>query len=100
MCGWIWICHEDFQAPLDVLNQAEIAAVNRGAVEALWNVAKHSKASNLYVESRRVSRTLIVCTRDNGCAFDPQKPPSGMDLQYIGQRTEEVDASLDTISTP
>ncbi len=92
--------HEDLRAPLDVLSQAEVAVVNRVVVEAFWNVAKHSKASNLYVESRRVGSVLIVRIRDDGRGFDLEKPSSGMGLQYIRQRAGEVGALLDVISSP
>ena len=92
--------HEDLQATLDVLAQDEVAAVNRVVVEAFWNVAKHSKARNLYLESRRVGRVLIVRVRDDGRGFDPEKPSSGMGLQYLRLRAAEVGASLDVISSP
>ena len=92
--------HEDLREPLDVLNKAEVAAVNRVVIEAFWNVAKHSKAGNLYLESRRVGNVLIVRIRDDGRGFDPRKPSSGMGLQYIRQRAGEVGATLDVISNP
>jgi signal transduction histidine kinase len=92
--------HEDLQAPLDVLTQEEVATVNRVVVEAFWNVAKHSKARNLYLESRRVGRVLLVRVRDDGRGFDPEKSSSGMGLQYIRLRAAEVGASLDVISSP
>ena len=91
---------EDLRAPLDVLAQDEVAAVNRVVVEAFWNVAKHSKARNLYLESRRVGRVLIIRVRDDGRGFDPEKPSSGMGLQYIRLRAAEVGATLDVISSP
>lgn len=90
---------EDLQAPLDVLSQDEVAGVNRVVVEAFWNVAKHSRARNLYLESRRVGRVLIIRVRDDGRGFDPGKSSSGMGLQYI-QRAAEVGATLDVISGP
>lgn len=92
--------HEDFQAPLDALNAAEIAVVYRIAVEAFWNVAKHARARNMYLESRRVGRTLILRIRDDGRGFDAEKPPPGMGLAYMRQRAAEVGAKLDVISTP
>ena len=62
--------HDDLQAPLEVLNPAETAALIRVAVEAFWNVAKHSGASNMYLESRQVSSVLIIRIRDDGRGFD------------------------------
>jgi signal transduction histidine kinase len=92
--------HDDLQAPLEALNPAEAAALNRIAVEAFWNVAKHSRANNIYLESRRVGSVLIVRIRDDGCGFDTTNPQPGLGLSYMRQRTAEVNADLDVISTP
>jgi signal transduction histidine kinase len=92
--------HDDLQAPLEVLNPAETAALIRVAVEAFWNVAKHSGASNMYLESRQVSSVLIIRIRDDGRGFDIENPPPGLGLRYMRRRTREVGADLDLISTP
>ena len=92
--------HDNLQASLEGLDQAEIAVFIRVFVEACWNVAKHSGASNLYLESRQVGSLLIIRIRDDGRGFDTGDPPSGMGLQYMRQRAREVDAELDVISTP
>ena len=92
--------HDDLQAPLEVLNPAETAALIRVAVEAFWNVAKHSGASNMYLESRQVSSVLIIRIRDDGRGFDTENPPPGLGLRYMRRRTREVGADLDVISTP
>jgi signal transduction histidine kinase len=92
--------HDDIQASLEVLNQAETAALLRVFVEAYWNVAKHSGASNMYLESRRVGSVLIVRVRDDGRGFDRAEPPPGLGLEYMRRRAGEVGADLDVISTP
>ena len=92
--------HDDLQASLEALNPAEAAALNRTAVEAFWNVAKHSRANNMYLESRQVGSVLIVRIRDDGCGFDTTNPHPGLGLRYMRQRTAEVNADLDVISTP
>jgi signal transduction histidine kinase len=91
--------HDDLQASLEALNPAEAAALNRVAVEAFWNVAKHSRANNMYLESRQVGSVLIVRIRDDGRGFDTNDPQPGLGLQYMRQRTAEVSADLDVIST-
>jgi signal transduction histidine kinase len=91
--------HDDLQASLEALNPAEAAALNRVAVEAFWNVAKHSRANNMYLESRQVGSMLIVRIRDDGRGFDTNDPQTGLGLQYMRQRTAEVSADLDVIST-
>jgi len=90
--------HEDLQAPLESLSPMEIAAVYRFAVEAFWNVAKHSYADNMRLESRRVGDLLIVRVRDDGRGFDPADPPPGMGLDYLHERAREVGAEFDVIS--
>jgi signal transduction histidine kinase len=92
--------HHDLQAPLETLNPAEAAALNRIAIEAFWNVAKHSHADNMYLESRQVGSLLIVRIRDDGRGFDTNNPHPGLGLRYMRQRTAEVNADLDVISTP
>jgi signal transduction histidine kinase len=92
--------HDDLQAPLEALKPAEAAALNRIAVEAFWNVAKHSHANNMYLESRQVGSVLIVRIRDDGRGFDTTNPQPGLGLRYMRQRTAEVNADLDVISTP
>lgn len=92
--------HEDLQAPLEVLSPIELAAVYRIIVEAFWNVAKHSGARNMYLESRRLGDLLLLRVRDDGRGFDPANPPPGMGLRYVRGRAREVGAGLDVISAP
>lgn len=92
--------HEDLQAPLDGLSAMEIAAVYRFLVEAFWNVAKHSGAGSMRLESRRVGDLLLVRVRDDGQGFDPTNPPPGLGLGYMRQRASEVGANFDAISAP
>jgi signal transduction histidine kinase len=92
--------HDDIQASLEVLNPAEIAALLRVFVEAFWNVAKHSGASNIYLESRRVGSVLIIRVRDDGHGFDRGRLPQGLGLEYMRRRAAEVGADLDVIATP
>ena len=90
--------HEDLQAPLEELSPMEMAAFYRFAVEAFWNVAKHSYADNMHLESRRVGDLLIVRVRDDGRGFDPSDHPPGMGLDYLRERAREAGADFDVIS--
>ena len=92
--------HEDLQAPLDNLSPMKIAAVYRFLIEAFWNVAKHSGAGNMYLESRLVGDLLLVRVRDDGRGFDTANPPPGLGLDYMRQRAREVGADFDAISAP
>ncbi len=78
----------------------EISAAQRVFVEASWNVAKHSGARNLWLETRKVGDVVIVRTRDDGRGFDPSDPPPGLGLRYMRRRAAEVGAELDVISAP
>jgi len=93
-------CHRDLQSPLEGLDDEELEAVNRISVEAFWNVARHSRARNLYFETRRVGRVLIVRIRDDGRGFDTGDHTSGMGLLLMRRRAREVGADLDVISKP
>lgn len=90
--------HEDLQAPLEELDEDEIDVVYRVVVEAFWNVAKHSGARNLRLESRRVGSVFIVRVRDDGNGFDAKNPPPGLGLGYMRRRAAEAGAKLDVIS--
>ena len=92
--------HEDFWVPFEVLSPGEVAAAQRVFVEASWNVAKHSGARNLWLETRRVGDVIIVRTRDDGRGFNLSDPPPGLGLRYMRRRAAEVEADLDVISAP
>ena len=92
--------HADLRVPLESLNPKESAAANRFATEAFWNVAKHSGARNLYLESRQVGGVLLLRVRDDGRGFDPSKPNPGLGLKFLRQRAREAGANLDVISRP
>lgn len=92
--------HEDLRTPLNVLSPAEFAAAYRVVVEAFWNVAKHSGARNMYLESRQVGSVVIVRVRDDGRGFEPEDSRPGMGLRYLRRRAREVGAELDIISAP
>lgn len=92
--------HDDLQASLAGLSPAQIATVTRIIVESFWNVAKHSGARNMYLESRKVGTLLIIRIRDDGRGFDQDNPPPGLGLEYMRRRAAEVGASLDVISVP
>jgi signal transduction histidine kinase len=92
--------HEDLQVPLEALGALELAAVYRAVVEAFWNVAKHSGARIMYLESRRMGNLLLLRFRDDGRSFDPSNPPPGMGLRYLRERAGAVGARLDAISAP
>ena len=92
--------HEDFKVPLESLRPAELGAFNRISIEAGWNVAKHSGARNMYLESRKIGDVSLFRIRDDGRGFDPKDPPPSLGLDYMRRRAAEAGAELDVISAP
>ena len=92
--------HIDLQAPLETLTNAEISVANRVFIEATWNVAKHSGAGNLWLESRRSGPVYTLRIRDDGCGFSSERNADGMGLGFMGSRAEEIGAELEIASKP
>lgn len=72
--------------------------------EALTNVRKHAKASNVTVEIRRSGQMLRVSVEDDGIGFDPASRHRG-DLPRFGlttmkERAESTGATLSIDSAP
>ena len=92
--------HVDLQAPLESLTNAEISVANRVFIEATWNVAKHSGARNLWLESRRSGPVYTIRIRDDGCGFSSEDIADGMGLGFMGSRAGEIGAELEIASEP
>ena len=92
--------HVDLQAPLETLTNAEISVANRVFIEASWNVAKHSGARNLWLESRRAGPVYVLRIRDDGCGFSSERNADGMGLGFMGSRAGEIGAELEIASEP
>jgi signal transduction histidine kinase len=65
--------------------------------EALSNVVKHAKASEVEVSLVRQDGTLGLVIRDDGCGFDPDRP-RGLGLTGLSDRLDTVGGSV-TISS-
>lgn len=92
--------HQDLRADCGTLDTTRRAAAYRIAAEALWNAAKHSRASNVWLESRKVGRVLLLRVRDDGRGFDPTSPTPGVGLSLMRSRAEEAGGTLDIFSSP
>jgi signal transduction histidine kinase len=90
----------DLAAPLEALTREEVAAAHRIVIEACWNVAKHSGAKSMWMESRREEAALVLEVRDDGRGFDPEEAEEGegMGLSFARSRAEEVGAALKVTS--
>ncbi len=77
-------------------------AIYRICQEALNNIAKHAKASQVEIELRQDPGKLALHIRDNGCGFvTGEMPPSGhYGLEMMRERAEAVGAALTITSRP
>jgi len=75
--------------------------VYRIAQEAVTNVAKHARARNVWLSTRRASRHFTLSVRDDGCGFDPTSVLSdpddrvGIGLFGMKERASLVGGSVD-----
>jgi signal transduction histidine kinase len=92
--------HEDLRAPLSELHPGELAAAYRIASEALWNAAKHSKATNIWLESRKIGSVFLIKVRDDGHGFRAEDPHAGLGLSLMKARAREAGGTLEVISKP
>jgi PAS domain S-box-containing protein len=69
------------------LKPAAEEALYRIAQEALHNVVKHAKATEVEIALGVQDECAALCVKDNGVGFDPTKVPAGhMGLGTMGQR--------------
>jgi PAS domain S-box-containing protein len=78
--------------------EAEIALF-RVAQEALTNIAKHARATEVTISFEPGPEKLIMVVSDNGSGFDPAAPPLSYDTPHLGlpsmrERAESVGARL------
>lgn len=69
-------------------------------LEALNNVAKYARASDVVVELRRDGDELAFEVRDDGVGFDPGTVARGTGLQGMADRVEAIGGALEVHSTP
>jgi len=70
--------------------------------EALNNIAKHAKASQVEIKLKQDGAMIDLLIRDDGQGFDPQELPSGghYGLSMMRERAEVVGAQLSITSQP
>ncbi len=76
-------------------------AFYRVCQEALFNVAKHSKAKNVEIILKQEGDTINLSIVDDGLGFDPdQSIPGHFGVNMMRERAEAVGAKLSIISKP
>lgn len=93
-------CKLNYIAPS--LDNRKSLCLYRVLQEALANVAKHSHASRVSVETKIVKNELVLEVRDDGKGFDVEKAEleSGLGLLSMRERLNVVEGHLSIISGP
>jgi signal transduction histidine kinase len=81
---------------------AEVQTVfYRVCQEALYNIAKHAKASRVEIDLQQDGAELMLRIHDNGRGFDQnQTTPGHYGLQMMQERADNVGAQLTLMSQP
>ena len=74
--------------------------ISMAVKEAVHNVIKHARASQLTVDVTFSEMLLTVCVQDDGCGFDVVGSTSGNGLVNMKRRLEDMDGSFLIESQP
>jgi PAS domain S-box-containing protein len=72
----------------------------RVAQEAINNIIKHSRASEVYIRLDTTTDSFDLSIQDNGVGMDTEKTTGGIGLEMMHERTESIGAMLEIISSP
>jgi signal transduction histidine kinase len=96
-------CRIDFPEELPALTISSDTRHNLflAAKEALNNVAKHAKATEVWLRATMADDTLRLMIQDNGCGFTQAAGGfAGNGLRNLKQRLAEIGGTCDAASTP
>lgn len=68
--------------------------------EAMHNCARHSNATQVWMNLSADPEWIEVSIRDNGCGFDPEAKRSGWGVDSMRKRAEELGGKMDLQSEP
>jgi signal transduction histidine kinase len=76
-------------------------AVYRVISEALHNIVKHARATEVVIETRDATNSYMITIRDNGIGFDPRNvSPLSFGLRTMRERVESLNGAFEIKSTP
>ena len=85
---------------ISISNDKEVALYYI-AQEALNNILKHAHADSVLVRLKKNHKNVVLEVTDNGVGFDPKHTDqTGMGLQNMKSRTDQVHGKLKIISKP
>lgn len=99
-------CRVHFRAPpQEELREIEVRPELRRHLllffkEAVTNVARHARATKVWLEIDAQGREWTIEVRDNGVGFSVHAPSSGYGLMSLRNRASEVGGILEIDSTP
>lgn len=93
--------HFDTTGPCRRLPADTEAALFRVAQESLTNVAKHARASKVWLTLSYLDDVALLDIRDDGVGFDPgTRRPDGYGIDGMRRRLQRVAGSLEVESAP
>jgi len=100
-----WESRNDIAAAVEIKNEQRLPleieqAGYRIVQEALANVARHSRASQVELAIQYHRQMLEIRVADNGQGFDLSQKPKGMGLRSIAERAESIGGQVDITSRP
>ncbi len=100
-----WEARTDIQVKVEIANERRVhldveQAFYRAIQEALSNVARHSKATEVAITLTFLKKELIAIVKDNGCGFNRDTRQYGMGLRTISERIEALGGVVQIESAP
>lgn len=97
-------CRLDVEGDLGRLTDEAKINIFRIVQEALTNITKHARASEVVISLRRTVRdigeVLEISMTDNGIGFDAQRTTAGLGLLGMRERTEALDGHFELRTSP
>jgi len=87
-------CRLNVDDTVDTLDDAEQLNLYRIVQEGLTNVARHARASRVYVNLKLKEDGIHLTLRDDGCGFDPSAQTEGIGLTGMRERMDLLGGSM------
>lgn len=84
----------------NVINNDIKINIYRIIQEALQNIDKYSKASNVSIEMTKKEETIEIKIEDDGIGFNAENQRSGIGLKNMKSRMEEINGHFQLITKP
>ncbi|MBK5279970.1 MAG: hypothetical protein JJE09_14015 [Bacteroidia bacterium] len=85
---------------INVLSPETTHHLLRVVQEAIRNVLKHARATQLDLQFFKYENEIVMTIEDNGRGFDPKSNAHGIGLQNMKARTESLNGTIEINSSP